>query len=95
MSATAPDQFLFEVNCACCRRLIGVSNTRKWGIVCDLLCAWDFPASMNEDRDAVLEVFAKETSLPVKQVAEMFGFSRQHAYQSLDKRDIAKQAHRR
>lgn len=90
--STTPEQFLYEVRCAGCGRLIGVSGARKYGVFCDEFDAWDFGVSNTEQRDAVVEALIRDTDRKQAEIARDFGFTRQRMYQLRATRDIRKVA---
>ena len=84
--------FLFDVRCSACGRLLGVTSAQKWGVYCDTFCAQDLPAVTEEARDAIIEAYHRDTDTPLAAVARWFGLTRQRIYQLLDNRDLAKLA---
>lgn len=90
--STTPEQFLYEVRCAGCSSLMGVSSARKYGVFHDAFCAWDFGVSSTEQRDAVVEAIIRDFDRSQAEVARDFGFTRQRMYQLRANRDIRKVA---
>jgi hypothetical protein len=88
--STVPEQFLFEVRCAGCSRLIGVSVARKYGLFCDPFDAWDFGCSATEQRDAIIEALWRDTDRPQADIARDFNVTRQRLYQLREARDVRK-----
>lgn len=84
------DAFLYEVRCASCRSLLGVTESMKWGIYCDAYCAQEIPAVVEEARDAIIEAYGRDSDTPLAKVAGWFDLSRQRIYQLLAARDLTK-----
>lgn len=82
---------LRDVRCRGCLRQLGVGKDDRV-IYCDAQCANDFPASMTEARDALLEAVWLQNRYTYAKLGEMFGFSRQNAQQILVKRDVTRAA---
>lgn len=74
-----------SVRCRGCRRRVGVANDTHNGVYCDKRCAEDIAVSVNEDRDDLLELLARNGVDRGTLVSE-FGITKQRLSQVLSKR---------
>lgn len=82
-------EYLTEVRCRGCRRLIGIAPI-DYRIYCDTICASDYPAGSNEDRDALIMAVYREEKVRLADLARRFGLTRQRLSQIRDERDLRK-----
>lgn len=89
-TATREGTFLYEVRCSCCKCVLGVTQSVKWGVYCDEFDAQDVPPGEHEGRDAIIEALMWDTELPLAQIGNLFGLARQRMYQLAKERDLSK-----
>ncbi len=82
-------EFLRDVRCRGCMRLLGVAKYDNT-IYCDGSCAADYPAKLSEARDALVEAVYLVRDPTFKVLGEQFGMTRQRAAQIVAERDIRK-----
>lgn len=73
------------VRCRGCRRQIGVADTVHNGVYCSVICAYDTPAGVNEDRDDLIVLMVQRGASRADLISE-FGVSKQRLSQVLSKR---------
>lgn len=79
---STPQEEMVEIRCRACHRYLGVGPA-DYRIYCDDSCAVDYPASLAEDRDSLIEAVFQATSRPKTFLAEDFEISRQRIEQIL------------
>lgn len=63
-------------------------STMQWVLIyCSPECVADYPASDNEDRNALIETILQTSSLSKAEVAAKFGMTRQAVSKSMRERD--------
>lgn len=83
-----PALFLYDIRCAACHRMLGVSGKRKWAIYCDAFCAQDIPAVEEEARDAIIEAVLKDTEHSGATLGAIFDLTRQRVLYIAKDRDL-------
>ena len=79
---------LQPVHCRGCGRALGVAPA-DFRVYCDDLCAADYPLSVHEDRDSLIETLHGLRPTPTKtELAASFGITRQRVTQILAARAI-------
>jgi hypothetical protein len=84
-------EYLQEIHCRGCRRIVGMARNDMSALYCDLSCVEDYPASNTEARDALMEAMYLTQRPTLADLGKMFGFTRQRAHQIVSERDIRKQ----
>jgi hypothetical protein len=85
--------FLVDVSCKTCGRSRGLAPSLKGisrRIYCDMMCFGDYSAVDEEGRDALIEAAMRYTDGALqKDIAELFGTTRQRVSQILAARNIS------
>jgi len=79
----ADTQYLAEVRCRGCLRVLGL-GIRNYAVFCDIICATEpFPANVLDARDAVIENLILGGTITRTQAADINEMSRQRIDQIL------------
>jgi hypothetical protein len=76
-----------DIRCRGCRRRLGIGPA-DFRIYCDAWCAADYPATAEEDRNALIEAIYQDLGLSKAQLSRDFALSRQRVDQILAQRSI-------
>lgn len=77
LSAYDAGRELHIVRCRGCRRRLALSSTPRTPTFCNELCAYDYPAAENEDRNALIWALSKYDGVRQTRLAVDFGVARQ------------------
>ena len=83
------EEDLVDVRCRGCFQHLGVGPNRPFHIFCDLDCAEDYPATINEGRDALMEAIFQTVTITKADLASYFGVTRQRCEQIISRRVIS------